>query len=44
MLPELGPESVDGVFGELFGVLIVTVFKLDHPEDAPLLSIAFAFT
>jgi hypothetical protein len=40
-MPELGPE---GMFGELGGVFTATVIGLDHPEFAPLLSVAMALT
>jgi hypothetical protein len=40
-MPELCPE---GTFGELGGVFITTDIGLDHPEFAPLLSVAMALT
>ena len=44
MYPDDGPEGVDGVFGGLFSFVIVTALELDHPDEAPLLSVALTLT
>ena len=42
--PEAGPEGIDGELGTLFGTVMVTDNVFDHPEVAPMLSVAIALT
>ncbi len=42
--PEAGPVGIDGELGALFGTVMVTDNVFDHPEVAPILSVAIALT